>query len=191
MFKKILDSIKKSFLKGFRGGFNLSRYGKLEAPKLENDHKDLAEEIFSRACLTLNETGMMYPTFFLVKGKDFMPVLMDPKSLEEINLEKYASMVTNVADEQNAEAMFFISEQWRIERPLDDKEIKQFLLGKRLLKLDPDKQEVLTLLYLTSKGEMKTLVGEIDRLVDNTPFVRDSKWTDFQSVEKTFFQPWR
>jgi len=196
--KKIFEILKESFLKGFKGGFNLSRYGKLKDPKPEmlinKNHKSLAESIFDTSCMTLNETGIMYPSFFLIKKNQFTPVILDPESLEETDIQGYASMVTNIADDQDADAMFFISEQWRVKRKLTDEEIKEFDEGKKIPSLDPDRQEILCLVYLTSKGEMRSLIGAIERGIDNTPFVRESKWSNYQGMNAnnpTLFQPWR
>lgn len=195
MLTEILNQIKQSFLKGFKSGLNLSRHGKLEAPKanfiIDEQHKNIAQNIFDSSCLALNETGITFPTFFLLKEKQFMPVMMDPKTIQKTTLRGYASMVMNLADEQNADAMMFISEQWQIKRELTDEETEQYISGKLHPSLDQDRQEVLTLIYLTSTGEMTSLIGEIERSIDNTPFVRESKWSDQAKQDQDFFQPWR
>lgn len=192
MLNKILNSIVEACVEGFQWGFNLGRYGNSKGkPEIDinQSHKSLAESIFNSSCITLNEIGTIYPTFFIVKEDQFMPIMLDPKSLKEINLAGYASMVTNIADDQDAEALVFISEQWQITRKLSDTESKEFEEGKKIPSLDPDRQEVLCLIYLTSKGKIKALMGNIQRGPDNTPFVRDSKWSD--KTDTTFFQPWR
>lgn len=198
MLRKILDSIVEACLDGYKWGYNLGRYGNSKGPpesKLQSDmnesHKSLAESIFNSSCMTLNEIGIMYPTFFLIKQGQFMPVILSPESLEETNLQGYASMVMNVADDHNAEAMLFITEQWQVKRKLTDDEIHDFESGKFIPSLDPDRKEVLCLIYFTAEGITKSLMGEIERGADNTPFVRESKWSDHEEINDTIFQPWR
>ncbi len=86
--------------------------------------------------------------------------------------------------------MIYISEQLQIRRELSEEEIKKFEEGKLLPSLDPNKQEILCLIYITSKGKMTALVGDIQRGPDNTPFVRDSEW-DKPKTNIELFQPWR
>jgi hypothetical protein len=198
MLRKILDSIVEACVEGFQWGFNLGRYGNSKGPtesKLQSDmnknHKSLAESIFNSSCMTLNEIGIMYPTFFLIKQNQFSPIMLAPESLKETNIQGYASMVINIADDQNAEAMLFITEQWQVKRKLTDDEIQDFESGKLMPSLDPDRKEVLCLIYFTAKGVIRSLMGEIERGVDNTPFVRESKWSDHEEIDNTIFQPWR
>lgn len=199
MFRKILDSIIRACLEGYQWGYNLGRYGDSKGPpkselkiNIDDDHKDLAEKIFNSSCMTLTESGIMYPTFFLIKGDSFMPIVADPESVGKTNIQGFASEVTSLADDTDAEAMMFVSEQWYVKRKLDDDEIKKFEEGKLLPNLDPDRQEALTLIYITCKGEIQTLMGEIQRGADNTPFVRDSKWSEHDEKASTsLFQPWR
>jgi hypothetical protein len=192
IFKPIKDEFKKSFFKAFKLTFNLSRHGTIE-PKdtMDQGHKSLAEDIFNTSCMTLNESGLMYPIFFLVKGSQFMPVVMPPETLSEYGVNGYASVVMSAADDQNAEAIMFISEQWQVKRSMSDEELKLFEDGKKLPSLDPDSQEVLCLIYTSSKGDTRVLMGEVQRSIDNTPFVRDSKWTSDQPQTSPLFEGWR
>lgn len=195
MFQKILQPLKQSFLGAYNYWYQIGRYGKLESPKPGSDiderHKGIAEKVFTSCCLTLNETGVTFPTFFLLKEKTFIPIMMDPEMFKRTTVEQYASEVLNIADEQNADAMMFISEQWQIKRALSDEEVKDFTVGKLRPSLDQSRQEVLTLIYFTCKGKMRALIGEIDRAPDNTPFVRESKWSDQNEDPQGFFKPWR
>ena len=194
MFKKILDSISEACAEGYKWGYNLGRYGTKgppkPEPKIDEGHKSLAEDIFNGACMTLAETGLMYPTFFLIRGDEFMPIVLDPKAYGDINIQQYASEVISIADDSNAEALMLVSEQWQVKRKITDDEVKQFEDGKLLPSLDPDRQEVLCLIYMSSKGKTQTLFGDIQRSIDNTPFVRDSKWSDGDMMG-SFFRPWR
>ena len=187
----ILKEMKEEFLKRFKQSYNLGRYGKLEPKKdeMKFDHQELAESVFNASCITLNEAGVMYPTFFLIKEDKFMPVVLSPESFQEMGLEGYSSAVINIADEQNADAVMFISEQWMVKRQIDDSELKDFREGKKIPSLDPDRQEMLCLFYMTKDGVVKTLVGEISRTIENKPFVRDSKWTKMQA-ETSFLSTW-
>jgi len=191
----ILNELKESVIKGFRVGFNLARYGKLKRPVIKEEidrfHKRLAHGIFNSSCIDLNESGQLSPLFFLINDKKFSPILIRQDSKNHIDIEAYASMVINLADEQDAEAIIFVSEQWTVKRNLSDKEAEEFQQGKLLPSLDPNRQEVLTLLYLTSKGKLQILIGEIERTPDNTPFVRESSWEDARHISIPFLQPWR
>lgn len=198
MLRKILDSIMEACVEGYQWGYNLGRYGNPKGPPkpepkkdiIDEGHKGLAEDIFNSACMTLAETGLMYPTFFLIRGDEFMPIVLDPKTHPHINIKQYASEVISIADDSNAEALMLVSEQWQVKRKITDEEVKKFEEGKLLPSLDPDRQEVLCLIYMSSKGKTQTLFGDIQRATDNTPFVRDSKWSD-GDMSTSFFRPWR
>ena len=188
---KYLDELKDQFLKRFKQAFNLGRHGTTK-PKDEvwEKYKDLAESIFNSSCMTLNETGDLYPIFFLVRDKVTTPIILHPDSEKMISLETYASHAINIADEQDADALFFISEQWMVKRDMDDEDVKDFETGRKAPSLDPDRQEIVCLIFAEKNGKVKTLMGEIERLPDNTPFVRDSKWSTPDDVTKNFLGPW-
>jgi hypothetical protein len=158
---------------------------------MSKGHKSLAEDIFNSSCMTLNEAGLMYPMFFLVKEEQFMPVVMPPEKLKECGIDGYASIVMSAADDENAEAIMFVSEQWQVKRSMSHEELKEFKDGKKLPRLDPDSQEVLCLMYISSKGETRVLMGDVERSVDNVPFVRGSKWINDNTQNSPFFQRWR
>jgi len=188
----ILKGMKDEFKKRFQQAFNLGRYGTPKKPpdKMNKWHKEMAQSIFDSSCMTLTETGQMLPAFFLLKKDEFMPMLADVKILEKMGIQGYASSVVNVADETNAEAIMFISEQWMIKRKMDDEDIDKFEKGKKIPSLDPDRQEILTLIYVTKDGQMRTLMGEIQRQIDNTPFIRESEWGTPDEMTTSFFGSW-
>ena len=80
-----------------------------------------------------------------------MPIMTDPQSLEEGGLQGYAQAVIQVAEMQKADALMFIAENWSVKRKLKDEEIKDFETGRLLPSLDPDRQEMLTLVYFTKE----------------------------------------
>lgn len=190
----ILNELK-AVIKEFRIAFNLARYGKLKAPVIkegiDKSHINLAHGIFNSSCMSLNESGQLEPIFFLLSDKQFSPIVLNSDTKNHIDIESYASLVINLADEQNAEAIIFVSEQWQVKRDSTDEEAEKFEQGKMCPSLDPNRQEVLTLLYLTSKGKIQTLIGEIERTPDNTPFVRESSWVEVRNISFPFLQPWR
>lgn len=191
MLMAILKGMKAEFLKRFKQGFNLSRHGTTKSPdKMNEHHKQLAQSIFDSSCMTLTETGVMYPTFFLIKGEEFMPVAIDPESMENVGMKGYSSMVMNIADQERAEAVILVSEQWSIKRSISDEEAQDFIEGKLLPSLDPDRQEVLTLVYITRGGRVRVLSGEIQRQIDNTPFIRESKWSTPDAMSSNIIGAW-
>jgi hypothetical protein len=193
MLKKILGSIKESFQGGFKWGFNLARYGKLEAPEpefvIDEDHKYIAEDIFNTSCVALNDFGEAFPMFFLLKENRCMPIVIDPITSGSLTTEDYISKVTGLAHKHNVDAILFISEQWKIKRELSEEEIELYTSGKLLPSLDPNSQEVLSLIYFSADGKIESLVGEIQRDVNNAPFVRESKWC--KEDLPAHFQGWR
>jgi hypothetical protein len=191
MIKKILKIIKEEFLTGFKWGFKTTQpRRKNKKFEIVDSHKKLSEDVYSASCMTLTEAGKMMPAFFLVRDDQYMPVMVDPSAVEEAGIQGYAQAVIQIADQQNADAIIFVSENWTIQRKLDDEELKAFENGKLLPSLDPDRQEMLTLVYFTKDGNMKVLSGEINRQIDNTPFVREWEWSDPESMSASFFGTW-
>ncbi len=193
MIKKLWHYLTSEFMKGFREGY--AKGYKAVGPKLKpgpicDDHKKLAQSIFDSSCMTLTETGQMIPTFFLIKGDEFMPIMTDPRSLEEAGLDGYAQATIHIANEQGAEALIFVSENWQVRRDVNDEEAELYAQGKLQPSMDPNAREMLTLFYVTKKGEFQVLSGEISRQIDKTPFVRDSEWTEPEEANTTFFQGW-
>lgn len=188
----IFKPIKDEFVKRFKQFYHLGRYGEKPRPKDEvwESHKSLAESVFNSSCIILNENGSMYPTFFVVKEEQFMPLILSPESFDDVSLESYASMAINVADEENAEAIMFISEQWMVKVEANSVDLKDFQQGKKRASLDPNRQETLTLVYATKTGNIKTLMGKIERQPDNTPFIRESNWSTPDSMKSRFFGTW-
>lgn len=177
MIKKVIRYLIESF------GVDFSE----EIP-MDETHKKLAEEIYGIASMGLAESGKCHPMFFLIKDNTYMPVLVDPDG-PVIDTVTYASVVNNAADDQDCDAAIFISEQWTIIGEPDDEEIQKYINGEKLPSEAEGRKDFLNLVYITAKGDAKSLSGEIKLSGNGVSYVEESSWMN--DVVVNILTPWR
>lgn len=177
MIKKVLK-----YLDGLFGAdFN-------EEIPMDETHKRLAEEIYGFASMDLAERGSFPPMFFLIKDNKYMPVLLDPDG-PEMDTETYASVVNSTADDNDCDAAVFVSEQWTITKPPDDEELQKYISGEKLPSEAEGRKDFLNLVYITAKGDIKSLSGEIKLSGNGVSYVEESNWMD--DAFTNILTPWR
>jgi len=177
MIKKVLRYLIESF------GVELNE----EIP-MDETHKKLAEEIYGFASMDLAERGSFPPMFFLIKDNKFMPVMLDPDG-PEMDTATYASIVNSTADDHDCDAAIFVSEQWTIIGNPDDEEIQKYIDGEKLPSEAEGRKDFLNLVYITAKGDMKSLSGEIKLSGNGVSYVEESGWMD--AALTNILTPWR
>lgn len=149
--------------------------------------KTALEDAFTYNCFSITETGVCNTLFFVIKGYEIFPILLDDGV--EIAVDKYLSMCLRYAEEQDADAVLLIGEQFMVKGKKDDAIMKQLLSGDMKASEHPDKKPFLVLSYMTAEGETHLLFGEIITNVSGAKYVTDQKWV-FNAATSVLV-PWR
>jgi hypothetical protein len=177
MIKKVLRYLIESFGVDFN-----------EEKPMNEIHKKLAEEIYAIASMTLAESGSFYPIFFLIKDNLYMPVLLDHEG-SPVETATYARIANIAADDQDSDAAIFVSEQWTITGNPDDEEIQKYISGEKIASKADGRKDFLNLVYITAKGDIKSLSGEIKHSANGVSYVEESNWMD--NAFTNILTPWR
>ena len=151
---------------------------------MDQEEKQLVEELFNTTALLLAEQGEISPIYFIVKDKMMNPVVAFPG----ISFQHLANSTVNMAHEFNADAVILICEQWMIKMHKDSEEIKDYIDGNKRPSESPDAKSYLTLTHMAADGETISLVGEIHLSPNGVRFVRDIQW--IENAVTNMITPW-
>lgn len=158
-----------------------------EETQMKKSHKELAEELYNIASMTLAESGEFYPTFFLVKDDKFSPIILDPE-MKGVNPQTYISIVNNQAHEIDADAAIFISRQWTPIGKVSDEDLEDFKSGRKTPTKE-NRKDFLNLVYMTPKGKANGLCGEIKVSPNGVMYVEEHEWA--KEAFANILTPWR
>ena len=171
-------------LKSILGAFRIYK----EEDPMDEIHKKMAEELYGVASMTLAESGTIYPIFYLIKGRDYMPVIIDPEG-PPVDTVTYASVVNSAAQDQDCDAAIFISEQWTVIGKPSDEEMQKYIDGTKRPSEAEGRRDFLNLVYISAKGVIKSLTGEIKTSGNGIHYVEESEWMD--DAHTNILTPWR
>jgi len=132
---------------------------------MKEDHRDMAEELFSHMSFSMTENGTVQPMYIMIlPNNTTMPIVLQDKN---IPIELYCEAAHGAAKQMNAVAMMLISE-----RVLHDEE------------------SYLTLMYMTAIGECESIVSKIYSDGFGTKYTTDEReWIDVDS--SSLLIPWK
>lgn len=146
------------------------------------------EKLYEIARNILTKDGHVSPIFFLIREIEEQ-TFCQPIQIVGLPYDKvmYSKAVLQLASQQQADGIAFISEAWTVEGP----EIKKEELEEIPPSQHPDRKEVLMIQYMSSTGEFGLLSGNILKDLINKPYVKDFKWQDFTVTESRLLKPWK
>ena len=78
---------------------------------MNEDHKKIVENLYTRLSIYLSEKGVFAPTFFMImEDNKLIPIIVDTD--EDISIEEYTSLCTKAAFDNEAVALIFCTEQY-------------------------------------------------------------------------------
>jgi hypothetical protein len=154
---------------------------------MEEKHREIVEDLFSKISFALAESGRVPPLFIMVLQDDtVMPIILGQT---EIDMIEYASASMEAASDMDAKALILSCEQYMVSRNKGDADIDDLMNGIIKPSEHPDKAEYLTLIYMTSDGDYDSLISKIHTDPRGTRYTADFKWVD-DSVSN-IIQPWK
>jgi len=152
---------------------------------MDEQHKELVEDILSKASFRLTENGSVAPIFIAIlpDENELMPIMVT--GFENLNLDQYAIIATNAAVELNAIAMILICEQWTVKVDEDGTGYSMIPPSQH-----PDKVECLSVVYMTAKGDCAILTSEIHTDPIGTKYTKDAEWMDGADIVSGIMTPW-
>jgi len=153
---------------------------------MDEKHKELAEDVLSKASFRLTENGSVTPIFIAIlpDNNELMPIVIT--GIENLSLDEYAVIATNAAAQIDAVAMMLICEQW-VAKVLEDEPMLASIAPSQ----HPDKMECLAVIYMTATGECSILTSEIHKDPSGTKYTKDSVWLNDASVLSGIVSPWK
>jgi len=154
---------------------------------MEEIIKKAFEEVYTHQCFSLSERGEVHTLVFLIKDKQITPVLLAEGVKMDIN--KYISTSLISAQDNDADAILLIGEQYMVNGKKGDKGMQKILSGEIKVSEHPDRKEHLVLSYMTAEGETEILFGEIITNDSGNKYVTDQKW--MHKATSNILTPWR
>jgi hypothetical protein len=153
---------------------------------MNEDHKLIAEDLYSKVSMAMTQIGKTTPIYIMVlPGNEVYPIVIQDK---DIDLQQYATLAMNIAQEYRAIAMILICEQYMVSKHKDDPEVQAILDGLMRASEHPDREEYLSLIYMDQSGKCESYIGKIHRDPMGTPFTRDSQW--IEDAATSMITPW-
>jgi len=150
-----------------------------------------AEELFRIASNNLLIDGHVMQQGFMLTEEAFGLIMIPGEFWQNSEVRaQTGTAICELAREKNAQAVFIISEIWRLEGN-DEEEIKE--AAKDTLANHQDSTEHLVLFYQEADGTFGLLTSKIYR-TDNKPYVRpgEAKWEDgLQEMRQGILHPWK
>lgn len=154
---------------------------------MEESHRVMAENLFTNMCLLLTEHGHVAPTYFMIMKEEIIPIMISDNI--NINFLQYQDLAEQTIKYSNPEAVMLIAEQFLIKRKKDDPDIQKILDGKLKPSQTSDREEFLTLMYVSIDNEKESLIGKIETDLIGTKFIRSQDWLD--TCLTTAIKPWK
>ena len=152
------------------------------------EHQKKVEDIFTSISITLTEEGDI-PALYILMFDDntITPILIEDGL--DVTLNEYGIYAVSKAREERADALIYINKASVVK--IDNKnenEITSMYTGVLKPSEHPNKEDMITIIYMACDGECKILLSKIHKDLRGTPFTRDFKWVDGQ---KNMIQPWK
>jgi hypothetical protein len=155
---------------------------------MNENHREIVEDLFSKVSMSMSESGKVIPVFALILGDgSVVPVMITDG--QEFSMSDYASMAITAAHNMDAEALMLICEQAMISKKKNDPEIQAILNGSIKPLEHPDKEDFLCIIYMTANGETESLIAKIHTDLVGTRYTVDSKWVDYAA--SNLLAPWK
>jgi len=133
----------------------------------------IIKQIYKSAQLNMLKDGFLLPIIFLVKNKKLIPIAID----RETQVETFsANMTAAVVD---ASAIMLVSEAWGSE----------FLMTAP--EEDPDRIEVVQVVWMDAEGKTVTVIGNIQRTESGRAYLEDFDKENLYVIENTHFIQWK
>lgn len=155
---------------------------------MDDKHREIAEDLFSKVSMALTEQGMAIPIFVLILPDDKVyPIII--QSEQEYDIQGYSSIVHDIAGQMNAKAIILVCEQFMVSKSQSDPGLKDLIDGKVRASEHPDRKDYLTLMYLDEQNKCESIISEIHKDPAGTKFTRDFKW--ISEAVTNILVPWK
>ena len=134
----------------------------------------IIKQIYKSAQLNMLKDGFLLPIIFLVKNKTLIPIAIEER---ETQVETFSANIT--AAVVDASAIMLVSEAWGSE----------FLITAP--EEDPDRIEVVQVVWMDAEGKTMTVVGNIIRTDSGRAYLEDFDKNNLYSIENTHFIQWK
>ena len=154
---------------------------------MDENHREVAETIFSSASMTLTERGAVAPVILLIlETEQVLPIVIQG---EVYGLYEYSMIANDIAKQMEATAMILVAEQWMVKKKQTDVDLQPLLNGIIRPSEHPDKEEYLTLMYSDGDGTCESLIAKIHKDPSGRKFTRDQNW--ISEAISNVIQPWK
>ena len=144
-------------------------------PKISEEFKQECEDIYVQSIMLLAEEGGIHPTFFLLKDNE-KPALIAGIDFFKMPREELVRFLSDMIKKFQSDAIIFVSQAY------ESQNVKFINSPKD----DPERREVLNLMFYNTKGEMKyAITGEVKQSIGSTQYVDEWEWVDTKNF-KTF-----
>jgi len=158
-----------------------------KANNMDEQHKKIVEDLFSKYSMFLTEKGPSSPLYIMIL-QDYTVIPIVVTTDEGLPFDQYASAAINAAHETDAAALLLLCTQNFVTRKKGDPDVELLINGLVKASDMPDKEEYLTIMYMTSDGKTESLVSKIKKDITGKPYTVEFEWIGGVT---NFMTPWK